>query len=183
MNPLFLRVFSVSDISRLLVIRGRTGTVFLCHIFINVIAMKMRKIIYVLLATLILNAAHGQKPAVVPSDKTGWHKIGETTVDFKNEKDEILVVGANRFASLKFKVDNAPIEISNIEVIFEEGDSQNIKVMLATKSAGEETREVELKGAAERSIKKIVFYYKTLANRQDKKAHVEIWGRKSNAVK
>ena len=42
-----------------------------------------------MLATLILSAANAQKPAVVVSDKTGWHKIGETTVDFKKEKDEV----------------------------------------------------------------------------------------------
>jgi hypothetical protein len=142
----------------------------------------MKKVILSLFACLLFSASYAQKPAVVTSDKTGWHKIGETTVDFKNEKDEVAVMVADRFASLKFKVDEAPIEINNIDVIFEEGDSQNIKVMLTTKNAGEETREVELKGAAERSIKKIVLHYKTLANRQDKKAHVEIWGRKSNAV-
>jgi hypothetical protein len=131
----------------------------------------------------VCNLAIAQKPAVVATDKTGWHKIAETTVDFQKDKDEVMVMVADRFASLKFRVDIAPIEISSIDVMFEEGDSQNIPVMLTTKNAGEETREVELKGAAERSIKKIVLHYKTLANRQDKKAKVEIWGRKSNEVK
>jgi hypothetical protein len=143
----------------------------------------MKKLFLFTLTALILSiTASAQKPAVVTSDKTGWHKIGETTVNFANDKDEVAVMIADRFASLKFKVDDAPIDIQSIDVIFEEGDSQNIPVMLTTKNAGEETREVALKGASERSIKKIVLHYKSMANKQDKKAHVEIWGKKTNTV-
>jgi len=143
----------------------------------------MKQLLFSVAATLICGLALAQKPAVVASDKTGWHKIGETTVDFSKDHDEVAVMVADRFASLKFKVTDAAIELLDIDVIFEEGDAQTIKVGYAIKSAGAESREIDLKGGSERNLKKIVFRYKTLPNRSDKKAHVEIWGRKTNPDK
>lgn len=113
------------------------------------------------------------------SDKSGWHKIGEKTVDFKNDKDEISVIGSDRFASIKFKVTEAPIDLQSLEVYYESGDKQDVKVMASVKSPGE-SRVIDLNGG-ERNLKKIVFMYKTLPNNKDKKAHVEIWGMKTNA--
>jgi hypothetical protein len=143
----------------------------------------MKKVVLMLAVLLFGISASAQKPAVVASDKTGWHKIGETTVDFGKDVDEVAVLVADRFASLKFKVDEAPIELLDIDVYFEEGDMQNIRIGYAIKNAGAESREIDLKGGSERNLKKIVFRYKTVENRADKKAHLEIWGRKSNAVK
>lgn len=119
-----------------------------------------------------------QQPAVVVSDKTGWHKIGETTVDFTKDRDEVAVLIADRFAALKFKVTDAPIELIDLDVYYESGDSQKIRVGYPIKSAGE-SKTIDLNGG-ERSLKKIVFTYKTLPNSKDKKAHVEIWGMKTN---
>jgi len=45
-----------------------------------------------------------------------------------------------------------------------------------------ESRVIDLNGG-ERNLKKIVFVYKTLPNRKDEKAHVEIWGLKTNTDK
>jgi hypothetical protein len=122
-----------------------------------------------------------QKPAVVVSDKTGWHKIGETTVDFTKDRDEVSVMMADRFATLKFKVTDAPIDLIDAEVFYESGDSQKIRIGYPIKSPGE-SKTIDLNGG-ERNLKKIVFTYKTLPNSKDKKAHVEIWGMKTNANK
>ena len=118
---------------------------------------------------------------VVLSDKTGWHKIGETTVDFTKDRDEVSVIGADRFAALIFKVDEAPIDLISIEVVYESGDNQKVNVNFPIKSPGQ-SKSIDINGG-ERSIKKINFVYKTLPNRQDTKAHVEIWGLKTNPDK
>ena|SRR5437868_14953259 len=120
-----------------------------------------------------------QKPEVITSDKAGWHKIAENTVDFKSETDEILVLGADRFGFIKIKVDDAPINLISFDIYFESGDKQNVTIGKEIKAPGE-TRVVQLNGG-ERSIKKIVFTYKTVPNYQDKKAHVELWGLKTEA--
>ena len=50
-----------------------------------------------------MSFATAQTPAVVLSDKAGWHKIGERTVDFKKDRDEVMVVGADRFLLFNLK--------------------------------------------------------------------------------
>jgi hypothetical protein len=142
----------------------------------------MKKVI--LLALLIMagyTRTSAQVPDVVISDKTGWHKMGETTVDFKKETDKISVLGADRFHSIKIKVEDAPINLISFVIYFESGDNQNVKIGQNIKSSGE-TRVIALNGG-ERSIKKITFVYKTIPNNKDKKAHVELWGLKTNPDK
>jgi hypothetical protein len=127
------------------------------------------------------NSGFAQNPKVVVSDKKGWHKIGETTVDFSKEKDEISVIGADKFASLMFKVTEAPINLIDLDVYFEDGTNQKVNLNMPIKAPGQ-SKEINITGG-ERDIKKIVFIYKTLPNRNDEKSHVEIWGLKTNADK
>ncbi len=142
----------------------------------------MKKIILALgiLLTGCISAS-AQKASVIMNDRTGWHKIAETTVNFEKEKDEILVLGADRFASIRFKVTDAPVELKKLEVYYESGDNQEInvnKVILM----GRESGNIDLNGG-ERNLKKVVFHYHTVPNTNDKKAHLELWGLKTNPDK
>ncbi len=143
----------------------------------------MKKIVALILISILGNfgTAYAQKPAIILSDKSGWHKIGKVTVDFKKEKDEISVLVADRFAKIKFKVEDAPIDLISLEIYFESGDKQNIVINSKIKSSGE-SDVININGG-ERNLKKIVFVYKTLPNRKDKKAKVEVWGFKTNTDK
>ena len=135
-----------------------------------------------LIATVgMTSISMAQKPELMISDKSGWHKIASTTVSFKKDKEELLVLGADRFASIKFKVTGAPIEITSLEVYFVSGDKQDIIVNNTVELAGE-SKLIALNGG-ERSLKKIIFVYKTLPNHQDEKAVVELWGLKTNTDK
>ena len=129
-----------------------------------------------------IGIASAQTPAVMVSDAAGWHKIAERTVDFKMDKDEIAVMGSDRFSTIKFKVTEAAIDLVSLEITYESGDKQDVKVNQTVKAPGE-SRVIDLKGGSERSIKKIIFVYKTLPNSKDEKAKVEIWGLKTNTVK
>jgi hypothetical protein len=141
----------------------------------------MVKIVSLILVSILGNfgTAYAQKPAVMLNDHTGWHKIGKVIVDFKKEKDEISVLIADRFSKIKFKVEEAPIELIQLDIYFESGDMQSVVVNSKIKASGE-SEIIELNGG-ERSLKKIVFIYKTLPNRKDKKARVELWGLKTNS--
>ncbi len=143
--------------------------------------MKKIVIIAMLAFAGTYNVAMAQQPAVMLSDKTGWHKIGETTVNFQKETDEISVIGADRFASIKFKIEDAPIDLISMEIYYESGDKQDVKINMPIKAPGE-SKIIDLNGG-ERSLKKIIFKYKTLPNRKDVKAHVEILGLKTNTDK
>jgi hypothetical protein len=142
----------------------------------------MKKTIMItLLAIAGYGVACAQLPKVVTSDKKGWHKIGETKVDFKKERDEIVILGANRFSSIKLKVDDAPIDLIGAEAYYESGDKQDLKFFGSIKAPGESDI-INLNGG-ERTLKKIVLIYKTIPNYKDKEAHVEIWGLKTNTDK
>ena len=142
----------------------------------------MKKVIvFAMLVIANCSAMFAQHPAVVISDKDGWHKIGETHVDFKTETDEIAVIGADKFGYIKIKVTGAPIHLESFDIYFESGNKQNVKIGKEIKTPGE-SRSVQLEGG-ERSIKKIIFVYHTVPNSKDKKAHVELWGMKTNPDK
>src|ERR1051325_4691171 len=89
-------------------------------------------------------ASFAQKPEVIATDKAGWHKIGETTVDFKKDRDELVVMGADRFASVKFKVTDAPIDLQDLEIYYEAGDKQDVMVRTPIQAGGE-SRVIDLK--------------------------------------
>jgi len=116
------------------------------------------------------------KPAVVATAKEGWTKIGENTVSFKMEKDAIAVLGNDKFKAIRLKVTDAGINITDLEVYFEDGTKQDIMVRSEIKAGGE-TRAIDLKGGSP-AIKRVVMVYKTLANAADEKAHVELYGLK-----
>src|SRR6185436_10165834 len=138
-----------------------------------------------LIALLVIAGSYSkifaQQPAIILSDTKGWHKIGESTVDFSKDKDEIMVMGADKFSSIKFEVTDAAIDLQDLEIYFENGPNQVVQVRTPL-IAGHESKVINLDGG-ERAIKKISFVYKTLPNRKDEKAHVVVWGLKTNADK
>ncbi|MBA3649095.1 MAG: hypothetical protein H0W62_11195 [Chitinophagales bacterium] len=137
----------------------------------------MKKNLWIVLVTIAsLQAAIAQKPAVVVKDNAGWHRIATTVVDLKGDRDEIAVLGNDHFKSLKLKVTDKPVEITDLTVVYENDTRQEIPVRNFIKAGGE-TRVLDLEGK-ERAIKKIILMYKTVPNAKDDKSHVEIFGLK-----
>ena len=140
----------------------------------------MKKFVLMLLLAASSANIWAQVPKVVVSDKDGWHKIGETTVSLDKETDKILIVGANRFASVKIKVTEAPIRLESFDIFYDNDQKKTVKIGQEIKHEGE-TSVVNLDG--EKNITKVEFYYHTIGNNKDKKAHVELWGLKTNPDK
>jgi hypothetical protein len=138
----------------------------------------MKKSIGILLVLLAVQAssAFAQKPGVVVSTKEGWHKIGEVTASFTMEKESIIVLGADKFKSIKLKVTDAPLDLQSLMVYYESGEMEEIPVRSNLK-AGTETRVIDLK-SKDKDLKKVVFTYKTVPNASQDKAHVELYGLK-----
>jgi hypothetical protein len=133
--------------------------------------------LFLLIAIASLGSgAFAQKPAVITNDKPGWHKIAETSVSLRSDRDEVLVMGADHFKSMRLKVVDAPVEFTDITVVFENDMTQNISVRRVIKR-GEQTRAIDLDGK-DRAIKKIILEYKTVPTGKMDHAHVEIWGLK-----
>jgi len=139
----------------------------------------MKKVTMLVLLAMAIVYGSVNAQSVVVSDQAGWHKIGSRTIDFKNDKDEITVLGSDKFSSIKFMVKDAPVNLKNVEVYYESGDNQNIAVNSPIGPAME-SKAYDLNGS-ERSLKKISFDYNTLPNIKDEKAEIEVWGLKTNA--
>jgi hypothetical protein len=137
----------------------------------------MKNLIVMLFLVTINSSLMAQAPKVVMSDTDGWHKIGESKVDFKNETDKMLILVANRFSSLKIKVTEAPIKLESFIIYFDNKEKKIVPIGQEFKAPGE-TKKVDLGG--EKNVKEVEFTYKTVGNQKEKKAHVELWGFKTN---
>lgn len=140
----------------------------------------MKKLIIFFLLTIAgsFSKTYAQKTLVAVDDKNGWIKIGEATVNFEVERDEMVLLGKNKFTALQFKVKEEAIELLQMEIYYDNGDKQAISIGQGIKSPGE-SRILELNGG-ERVITKVAFEYKTLPNWTDnKRARIELWGLKT----
>lgn len=138
--------------------------------------MKNKILIAVLAIVALGYTATAQKVAVETDNTAGWHKIAETVANLKMDRDEVLVTGADHFKSIKLRVTDAPVEITDLTVVFENEQKQEIEVRNLIK-AGDHTRVIDLDGQ-NRAIKKVIIKYKTVPTGENDKARIEIWGMK-----
>ncbi len=142
----------------------------------------MKKLIIILFAIATYGSIISQtKAEAVTGYKTGWHKMGGMTVNFKKEKDEMIVMGADRFTSVKIKVTESDIYLADVEVYFENGAKQEISIKSIIKN-GDESAVLALDGGP-RNISKVAVVYKALAPSTSEKAHLEVWGSKASEKK
>ena len=121
--------------------------------------------------------SHTGAPCLVEDDSYphGWEKLGTRQVDFKADRDEIVVTGREgSFTALKLKVNNAPINIKKMIVHFRNGQKQDVALRQNIPANGE-SRVIDLDGN-KRIITKVVFYYDT-KNRARRRATVVLFGR------
>ncbi len=137
----------------------------------------MKQTLLFLFASIVMmTAVTAQKAEVVTNNKPGWHKIGETTVSFKADKDALVVLGADKFKAIRIRVTDAPIRVEDLEVYYENGSKEDIQLRSEFKK-GSDSRVIDLKGL-DRNLKKVVFVYHSLPNWKGDKAHVELYGLK-----
>lgn len=137
----------------------------------------MKKALFILAAAIVsLSSLKAQKVEVITNNKPGWHKIGETTVGFKTDRDVIKVWGADNFKAIRLKATDAPVHIENLQVVYENGDPENVPVRFDFKKGGQ-SRRIDLKGYSRR-VKQIELVYRTVPNWKGDRAHIEIWGYK-----
>jgi hypothetical protein len=138
--------------------------------------MKKSIIILVVIQAVIINLTLAQKPEIVTSNKTGWHKIGEVTASFKTKTESIAVWGADKFKAIRLKTTDAPINIERLTITYESGEIQEIPVSHEL-NKGAETKVFDLTRPSD-DIKTVNFTYKSLPNYNNDKAHVELYGLK-----
>lgn len=141
----------------------------------------MKKVIVltlVILTATCYTKLQAQKPAVVDTNKPGWHHIGHTTASFKTQNESISVLGADEFSALKIKVSEAPVHIQRLQVFYESGDMEEIDVRKHFAN-GTESTVINLKHP-DKDIQKVAFTYNTEANAQGEKADIDLYGLKTH---
>lgn len=140
----------------------------------------MKKLICIMVIALFaanIGFVKAQKPGVVLDNDEGWKKIGETVASFKSQNESIAVLGADEFAAIKIRVEDAPLHIERLQVFYESGDMEEIDVKKDIE-AGAETGVIRLKHP-DRDIQKVAFTYNTAPNAEGEKADVELFGLKT----
>jgi len=117
--------------------------------------------------------------------KTGapgtWQELGTMTVKDTVNHDDIVFVGQAEYRSLKFKVEDAPVNILNMNVIYQNGkvDQFNLKYQVP---AGSESRVIDLKTdnlkTGVRKIRRVTVWYQTDGQAHQTHAKLTLWGMK-----
>ncbi len=90
-----------------------------------------------------------------------WRVIGQLEAGFKADHDEIVVRGPfDDFRKIKFGVTGADLNIQHLVVTYDNGEPDKIDVRQNIREGGE-SRQIDLRGAGKRSIRKIAFWYDT----------------------
>lgn len=127
----------------------------------------------VLVFQLTVSAQPRTLPIINPTHSK-WVFIARTETKLNVDKDIVTIRGKNAFRALKFKVTNNPIEIYDLDVVFDNGQHQDIAVK-NTFQPNSESRVLDLPGNTRR-IKSIVIKYRSQGNLLNQKAFVQFWG-------
>lgn len=107
----------------------------------------------------------------------GWELLGESKVNFLiRDKDEINVTSRSSFTAVQFMVEDRDIKLSNLKVIFENGDKLEPSLDEDIR-ANQKSRVIEL-AAEGRVISRIEFKYRTIGSVVKGRANVLVYGKK-----
>ena len=107
-----------------------------------------------------------------------WQELGTITVKSDLNHDDIVLAGFSEYRSLKLKAVDAPVNIVNMSVIWQDGkvDQLNIKFKLA---AGGESKVIDLKGGrTTKKIRRVTIWYQNDKKVPAGKAKVTLLGMK-----
>lgn len=129
-----------------------------------------------LTAALILIAGMSfQLAPYATSAHAGWEFLGARKIDYRLDRDEILVTRAEGvFSAIKLKVRRSPINLHKVVIHYGNGEVDEIETRNNIRAGGE-TRVIDLPGN-KRVIQKVVFWYDT-KNLAARKGVLELWGR------
>ncbi|HYV54728.1 MAG TPA: hypothetical protein VE933_09115 [Chitinophagaceae bacterium] len=149
----------------------------------STMAQSNKKIIllFLIAAAFSLNATAQDLIATKTGPPGTWQELGTVTVKDTVNHDDIVLVGQAEYRSLKFKVQEAPVNILNMNVIYQNGkvDQFNLKYQIP---AGGESRVIDLKTdnlkTGVRKIRRVTIWYQTDSLAHTNTAKVTLWGMK-----
>ena len=106
-----------------------------------------------------------------------WRLLGQVSANLTADHDVIVVRGPyDNFRRIKFKVTDAPVNLKLVIVTYDNGAPDRLEVRERIEKNGE-SRVIDLRGAGQRSLRKIEFWYDTVGAFRGK-ADVTVFGMK-----
>lgn len=145
----------------------------------------MKKLfISIMLAAGIYSLAMGQQSS--ESKDKGWEKIGEKTVNLSenhgiftwNTDREKSINADEKYSAIKFKAKDATVNLTNVEVLYENGKKQDLSINSPVQP-NSESKMVSLD--SKEKLDKITFNFKKDNTTKVDKAKVELWGLKAGS--
>jgi len=125
----------------------------------------------------LCSQAYAQKVVTPRAGNPGsWRVIGTVDASFSADHDTLVVRGFDDFRRIKFKVTNAGLNLQRMVIVYENGEPDRIEVRVNIPQGGE-SRQIDLKGAGKRRIRRIDFWYDTKGILNGR-AHVTVFGMK-----
>jgi len=142
----------------------------------------MKRILVLLVVATLGRSISAQDLVATKTGPPGtWQELGAVNVNLKVNHDDIVLVGQAEYRSLKFKVQEAPVNILNMNVIYQNGkvDQFNLKYQVP---AGGESRVIDLKAdnlkTGVKKIRRVTIWYQTDSTAQQNVAKITLWGMK-----
>lgn len=145
----------------------------------------MKKVLLSILFTIgILSLTYGQQSS--QSKDSDWVKIGQTTLNldedygiFDWDRDREETINANdKYSAIKFKAKDAKVNLSSIEVKYDNGKKENLKLESAIE-ANAESKQMKLD--TREDLDEVTFNFLKDDNARADKAVIEVWGLKAGA--
>lgn len=145
----------------------------------------MKKVLLSILFTIgILSLTYGQQSS--QSKDSDWVKIGQTTLNldedygiFDWDRDREETINANdKYSAIKFKAKDAKVNLSSIEVKYDNGKKENLKLESAI-DANAESKQMKLD--TREDLDEVTFNFLKDDNARADKAVIEVWGLKAGA--
>lgn len=143
-----------------------------------------RMLMSFLIAVGVLSLTYGQQSA--QAKDADWVKIGQTTVNlsedygiFDWDRDREETISANdKYSAIKFKAKDAKVNLSNVEVQYDNGKKENLKLESAI-DANTESKQMKLD--TREDLDQVTFNFIKDESARADKAVIEVWGLKSGA--
>jgi hypothetical protein len=138
-------------------------------------------IVLTLLCAAILAVSPSLEAQKVVRPRAGapgeWRVIGTVTANFTADHDALVVAGPfDNFRKIKFKVTGAALNLQRLVVVYDNGEPDKIDVRQNIPEGGE-SRQIDLRGIGQRSVRRIDFWYDTKGIMRGK-ASVTVVGQK-----
>ena len=134
-----------------------------------------------LVALSAFNVLKAQQTTVITGNEPGWYKIAEKVVDFKSDRDQFLIEGADKFKAIRLRVTDAHIHFEDMNIVYDlPGTQEQIKEDVELRKdfkTGEHSRVIDLQYPCLK-LHQISFVYGTVPNARSEKAHVEVYALK-----